>query len=194
VTMRAAALSALVAVLLALIAAGCGEAGRQPGDGSVAASHARSARSHQQRDRDNDGDNNTDDQHVLGFGRPADTGESQAIGALIANYYAAAAAMDGAKACRLLAPFVAEAVVERHGHVQALRGKTCAAVISRLFKLNHGDLTTKRATLKVMRIGVEGNRSLIAVEFPTIPEMRQLSARRSNGRWGMLSLLDGIVE
>jgi hypothetical protein len=145
-------------------------------------------------DRDNDGDNNDDDEHVLDFGHAANAADSQTITALVRHYFAAAAAEDGATACSLLAPFIAESVVENYGRAPALRGKTCAAVMAKLFKHHHQELANKDATLKVIRVGVEGDKSLVALEFPTIPEVRQVTARRNGNAWKLLTLLDGILE
>jgi len=145
-------------------------------------------------DRDNDGDHNDDDFHVLDFGHVPGPAEREAITALVTNYYAAAAAGEGAKGCSLLVPFIAESVAESIGHSPKLRGKTCPVVMSKLFKYNHSELANKSASLKVMRVGVEGDKSLVALEFPTIPEVRQITVRRTGGTWRVLSVLDVILE
>jgi hypothetical protein len=145
-------------------------------------------------DRDNDNDNNDDDQHVLAFGHIADTVNNQAITTLLNHYYTAAAAENGAKACTLLTPFIAETVVEVDGNAPALKGKTCAAVMTKLFKNQHRDLVEKNANLKIIRIGIEGDRSLVALEFPEVPEVRQITVRYNHNKWTVLHLLDGIIE
>jgi hypothetical protein len=145
-------------------------------------------------DRDNDGDNNDDDMHVLDFGHAANAADQRTITTLVTRYFAAAAAADGVRACSLLAPFIAESIAETYGHKPALRGKTCAVVMAKLFKLNHRELVNKNSSLKVMRVGVEGYKSLVALDFPSIPEVRQIIVRRGGKTWGILSLLDGILE
>lgn len=146
------------------------------------------------RDRDNDGDNNDDDQHVLDFGHVAGASDQRAITSLVQSYFAAAAAENGRAACALLTPFVAESVPENNGHSPQLRGSTCATVMTKLFAVNHRALTRKQADMKIVRIGVGGDKALVAIEFYSIPELRQTTARRVNGRWTELHLLDGIVE
>jgi len=186
------ALALLVAAALAMTLIACGSSGRPTRTGSVTSStHANTAH---KKDRDNDEDNNNDDYHVLGFGHLADPAEHRAIATLIGAYFAAAAAEDGARACSLLAPFVAETVVEQDGHTAALKGSTCSAVMSKLFKQNHAELVGKSAALKVMRVGVEGDRARIALEFPEIPVVRQITARREGHRWSVIDLLDGNIE
>jgi hypothetical protein len=145
------------------------------------------------KDRDNDEDNNDDDGHVLNFGH-VDASDSQIITTLVSRYFAAAAAEDGKEACSLLTPFVAETVVEQDGHTAGLRGSSCAVVMSKLFTHHHRELAGNSANLKVMRVGVEGDRARVALEFPEIPVVRQITARREGNRWTILNLLDGIIE
>lgn len=193
-------LALIATVLLGGGTAACGNSGegKAARDPSSAATLAGSTASvdtaSRKKDRDNDEDNNDDDQHVLGFGRPADPADYRAISSLVRAYYAAAAKANGRKACALLTPFVAESVVEADGQSPALHGHSCAEVISKMFKLRRRELASKSATLRFMRVGVEGDRSLVALEFPRIPEARQITARRVGRRWTILDLLDGIFE
>jgi hypothetical protein len=145
-------------------------------------------------DRDNDGDHNDDDENVLGFGHAADPADRLASVALVERYFAAAAAANGAQACRLLAPFVAESVPEDDGHSPGLRGRTCPVVMSKLFELHRRLLVEKKTTLKVVGVRVEGDKALAILEFPTIPEVRQIAERRVKGTWRVLELLDNILE
>src|SRR3981081_2539322 len=63
-------------------------------------------------DRDNDGDHNDDDEKVLYYGHAANAADRQSSIALVTRYLAAAAAEDGAAGCRMLAPVIAESIVE----------------------------------------------------------------------------------
>jgi hypothetical protein len=146
------------------------------------------------RDRDNDADNNDDDAHILEYGQAASPADRQVLTALITRYYAAAAALEGAKACSLLMPFIAESVTEDYGHTPALRGKSCAVVMSKLFRQHHQLLAGESATLKFLTVRVQGNKSLVVLSFSTLPEVRQISARRHGSGWKLLDLLDGILE
>jgi hypothetical protein len=145
-------------------------------------------------DRDNDGDNNDDDEKVLYFGHSADAADRRALTALVERYYADAAAEDGAAACRLLVPFIAEATAERYGRSSQLRGSTCPVVLSELFRLHHRLLVGKQATMRVLGVRVEGDRALVILDLPTIREVRQIDERRIGGNWRLLELLDGNIE
>jgi hypothetical protein len=145
-------------------------------------------------DRDNDGDHNDDDLHMLGFGYEAGPADYRASVTLLKAYYAAAASENGAKACTLLAPFLAESVAEHVGDSPALRGKTCAVVMSKLFATTHKLLVEENATLQIQAIRVGGDRALAAIYFPSIPEVRQMAERRIDGGWKLLTLLDTLIE
>jgi hypothetical protein len=146
-------------------------------------------------DRDNDGDRNDDDEGVLDYGHAADAADRGQSVALIKRYFAAAAAANGARACSLLAPFIAESVVEDDGRTTALYGNSCAAVMSKLFKLHHALLLAKDESMRIPSIRVEGSDKALAIlEFTAIPEVRQIAERRVGGTWYVLELLDGILE
>lgn len=193
-------LGALAATALGLGVASCG------GSSDVAASrnpsHAAASRSTvvtsnfstHDNDRDNDGDHNDDDEKVLYYGHAADPADQSASIALVRRYFAAAAAENGATACSLLVPFIAESVVEDEGQSPGLHGGTCAAVMAKLFRRDHRLLALKNDTLKVIDVRVAGGKALAVLDFPTIPEVRQLVERRVAGRWRLLELLDGILE
>ncbi len=145
-------------------------------------------------DRDNDGDHNDDDEGILDYGHAANATDRRDSVNLVTRYFAAAAAENGAAACSLLIPFIAESVPEDDGHTAALSGRTCAVVMSKLFKLHHALLLTKHETLQVPSVRVEGDKALAILEFPTIPEVREIAERRAGGAWRILDLLDGILE
>lgn len=191
--MRLPLTTLLIAWLLGALAA-CGATSPAVKRGEGVARASDNSQGHHRKDLDNDEDNNDDDRQLFAFGHMAGPEDGRAIYSLIARYYAAAAHEDGRTACRMLAPFVAESVVEDYGYTKDLHGSTCAAVMSRLFRREHLLLARKDATLRVLRIGVEGDRSLVALDFASIHEARQMSARRVGGRWTILRLLDGIIE
>lgn len=190
--------SLLALLLAAAVGAALAACGSSSGDAHVRGANAGAgnagAQAHRKKDRDNDEDNNDDDEHVLAFGQPAQPAERRAITALVDSYFAAAAAENGHRACALLTPFVAQSVPEMWGHTAALRGRSCPVVMTKLFKLHHALLAGKQATMQVIRVGVEGDHSLIALEFGSIHEARQMPARRVGGRWTILYLLDTIIE
>jgi hypothetical protein len=146
------------------------------------------------RDRDNDTDNNSDDGKVLAFGHAAGAADAQALVALVTSYYRAAAREDGARACSMLYPFVAESIVEGYGQQASLRGDTCAAVMRKLFRQRHSALVRDSPTLDVTAVRVDGNKALVVLTFATAPEIRQIPERRGSNGWKMLNVIDGIVE
>ena len=179
-------LGSLTAALLSLSIAACGSTG--------------STRSHSsshtiKRDRDDDADNNNDDNHVLYYGRAPNAAERQELVKVITSYYIAASTENGAAACRLLIPFIAESVVETLSRDPGLGGRTCGTVMAKLFKQYHAVLKGESATLKFYSVRVSGIHGLTVLSFSTLPEVRQLLERRdSNGSWKIQSLLDGILE
>jgi hypothetical protein len=145
-------------------------------------------------DRDNDNDNNNDDAGIVGFGHAAGPADRRISVTLVTRYFAAAARGNGAEGCSLLVPTIAEAVPEDDGHSPGLEGKTCSVVMSKLFKRNHQSLVGKHTTLKVVDVRVEGSRGLAILEFPTIPETRQITERRVGNTWKLVDLLDSLIE
>jgi hypothetical protein len=182
----------LVVVLLSMSIAACG--GSSKSTSSAQSSSNAASTTTPKKDRDDDGDNNDDDNHVLYYGHAPSASEKQTLVALITSYYAAAAANDGTKACALLFPFIAESVAENYGHQAPLKGKTCAVVMSKLFKQHHQVLAGENATLKFVSVRVEGGKALSVLSFSTLPEVRQIAARRDGSNWKILQLLDGILE
>lgn len=193
--MRAPLPILLATALLGLGGVGCGSSKTAITAASDSASSARSTiQSTAKPDRDDDGDNNNDDSQTLEYGHEATAAERPAILAVLRRYYAAAAAADGAKACALLAPFIAESVVQENGHRPELRGSSCSAVMSKLFRHSHTLLSAENATLKVLTVRVQGGKALIVSHSSALREVRQITERRIGGRWTVLELLDGIIE
>jgi hypothetical protein len=189
----------LAALAVGLGVAACGNSGKSAVPPANAATHGATTNaapnfSTHDNDRDNDGDHNDDDEKVLYFGHAANAADRRDSVALVTRYFAVAAAENGAAGCRMLVPFVAEGLPEQDGQSPHLRGSTCAVVLSKLFKLHHSLLAKKQATLHVIAVRVEGGRALTILDFPTIPEVRQMIERRVGGTWKMLELLDGILE
>jgi hypothetical protein len=140
-------------------------------------------------DNDNDGDNGEDD---FNWGQAASAADSQAATALVKRYYAVAAAGDGAMACALIYSIFAEEISEVYGQPPgpaALRGKTCAAVMSKLFKQERQQLIVDNATLEVARVRVKEKRGLVLLSFKGMPQ-RNIPVHRELGAWKIDALLD----
>jgi hypothetical protein len=175
----------LVAALLCVSVAACG--GASGGSGSAASEANRP-------DRDNDGDNNDDDAHILNYGRAPTATETQQLKALVTDFYAAQAAANGAKACSMLYPPMVETIPEEYGNNPGIEGSTCAEVLTKLYKREHQTLAHKSATLKFYLLRVKGGEKGLALISFDAPEVRQILERRVNGVWKMAALSDTILE
>jgi hypothetical protein len=187
--------------LLGLGVGACGDAGKgtdsASGSPSSAAATVATTRAEPRLPTDSDEDNDNpggsrydaDDSPVLRFGQAANHAEERAIASLVRRYYAAGAAGDGASACSLLYPLLAESVAEEYAQSLGLRGKTCAQVLSKLFKRRHRELAGDVAALALTVVRVGGDRGLALVRFGATRERRVL-LRRERGAWKMDVLLD----
>jgi hypothetical protein len=146
------------------------------------------------KDRDNDTDHNDDDGKILDYGHPASRRDFRLSADLVRRYFAAAAGEQGARACSLLAPFVAEAVPEYSGRSSGPHGDSCPVALKKLFEHHHSELAMKNATLEVVGVRVEGRRGLVVLAFPTISEVREIVERRVGNGWRLIDLLDELLE
>ena len=165
---------------------------------SVVTSTVVATRSGPARDRDNDYDSSgksrydADDEAFLHFGRPASASDARVLRALVKRYYAAAALGDGAQACSMLYLQLYESVPEDYGEnagPSALRGKTCAVVMSKLFKLHRGELVRGVPTLHIDAVRVQGNRGLILLNYRGTAQ-HDLFAHYELSAWKIDSMLD----
>jgi hypothetical protein len=143
----------------------------------------------------NDYDNDAttyDDGLVMDYGAPADPADRRAIASLVQRYYAAAAAGDGREGCSLLESAVAETVPEEYGHTPGhlIRGKTCAAVLTKLFEQFHGRLAANRGKMGLIRVRVEADKGLAVLHLATTAEPRKITLRRERGKWRLVDLFD----
>lgn len=158
---------------------------------STTAVHASStqASSTQAADVDGDSDNNDDD---YGYGIAADPADRLAVIALVRRYYAAAAADNGTEGCSLIYSLMAEEIPELYGEASgppALRGGTCAIVMSKLFGLHRGLLITDDESLMIRSVRVKRNRALAILSFRGQPQ-RDILVHREFGSWKIDELLD----
>jgi hypothetical protein len=137
----------------------------------------------------NDGDDDpgsNDDIAIFDYGHAANAADERAITALLTSYYAAGAAADGAAACKLIYSLIAETIPEEFTS-PALRGPTCAAVMSKVLKQRQRQLIADNAALKVTRVRVEGSKGLALVNLGRTPEPHLL-LHREGGAWRVESL------
>jgi hypothetical protein len=195
VRLRLSSLPAYCVLLLAgLIVAGCGGAGKASSTSGQRSSSTQLPVSDGDKDIDSlgQGPYDTDNDANPTYGPAASASERQAIVALIEGYYKAAAAEEGARACSMLDPLIAEAAVEEHRPGKGsprLRGRTCAQVLARVFAQRHHELVADAATLRVGWIQRQARQAVMLVHFGST---RELTVRMhlARGRWQMNNLLD----
>jgi hypothetical protein len=122
---------------------------------------------------------------VLDFGKPSSQQDLTSVEALLKLYYERAAADDGAGVCRLLTPTLVGGVVEDLGHAPGppeLRGNTCGAVLTKVYRTNQAALEEYVPLLKVRRLGVKGNQAIAVLDFPGHPT-RDIGVEKLHGKW-----------
>jgi hypothetical protein len=188
-------LLALTVIALLVVGVGaCGNNGKAAGSASARSGSA-SAKRTLARDYDSDGDVDPSSHYDndLYFGQEASAGERQSVTRLVDRYYVAAAMENGAMACSLLDSRLAGEIPEVYGQSPpgppGLSGKTCAVVMSKLFKQRHHQLIVDRATLTVTGVLVEGKRGLVLLRFRAMPK-RHVFVDRERGLWKVNELLD----
>jgi hypothetical protein len=201
-------LTLLATALLGLAATACGSTGKTTGSISPASSGAAAARmpssttpvrSRPYVDGDGASDDSASNRHdedddaVLSFGHAAGAADKQAVTALVKRYYAVAAAGDGATACSLIRLAAAKAVPQDYGQPPgppALRGKTCAVVMSKLLRQRHRELAVDIATLEVTGVRVRGSQAIALLSSSAMP-IGDIYLQREGGAWKINELLGG---
>jgi hypothetical protein len=145
-------------------------------------------------DKDNDiGAPNDDTNNNSSFGHAANLSERRAITALLKRYYATALAGNGARGCSMLYSTLAEAAVEDDaqppGPVYMRGAKTCAAVMTLLFKHYHAQLAAELPKLRVTHVRLEEHHGIAFLSFGALPE-RQISVVREGHTWKLNTIYD----
>lgn len=149
------------------------------------------------KDKDNDDAEHllTDDDNsaVRNYGNPATAPDWRAVTALLERYYVTALRGEGSSACAMIAPGLARAVPLDYGKLGPSYlhgGKTCAAVLTLLFRHEHRRLAASVPRLAVRSVRVEGEDGLALLAFGKMPE-REIQVLREGVAWKMGALLDG---
>jgi hypothetical protein len=151
-------------------------------------------------DKDNDSAagqfDDTNNDRVLDYGQAASAANARVITALVKRYYTAAYTENGAEACSMLYSTLEESVPEDYGQSPPgqpyMRGTTCAAVLTLLFKHFHPQLVAEYPKLQVARVRLIEHHGIVVLHFGTLPE-RQISVSREGHTWKVESLLDSEV-
>jgi hypothetical protein len=178
-----------------------GPAGTPSGSGS-SGSLASHSPPHEDQDRDYDSAHpssyfDSDDLKPQDFPIQASPADIRAVTALIKRYFAAAAAGDGVTGCSLIYSLFEETIVETYGQPPAgppaLRGRTCAVVLSKLFKSSHGQLAAEVRTLEVAGLRLDGNRGLALLRYHNI-HGRRIEVHRERGAWKIDAVIDTEIS
>jgi hypothetical protein len=147
-------------------------------------------------DKDNDGGapyDDTNNDTSLNFGHEANAQETQAVTAAVKHYYAVALAENGAAGCQLLYSSFAESIAEDYGKAPPgqpyMRGTTCPAVMTLLYKHFHPQLALELPLLKVARVQLEQHHGVAVLRFGKLAE-REISVGREGHVWKIEALLD----
>ncbi len=134
------------------------------------------------------------DRRVLDFGHAADATDTRAVSAAVQRYYSLAAADNGTAACQLMISSLAGALVEDYANAPGpsyLRGaNSCQAVLSRVFKREHAQVTHAFVVTGVL---IEGN-SAVALMGSTEMPASDIRMQREGGVWKVTSLLGSPLE
>jgi hypothetical protein len=129
---------------------------------------------------------NQNDDNINGYGHEASAADRRAIAALVKRYYAAAATDNGAKACSMVYSIFAESIPEDYGKPPgppAFRGlKTCAAVVSKLFKMLPGQPPSVLYKTEVTGVRLYGNHGFAQLHSSAIPTGK-FFVERERGVW-----------
>lgn len=131
------------------------------------------------------------DDYIQSYGHEASGADKRAISKLVKNYYAAAAADDGAKACRLIYSTLEEGIPEDYGKPPGppeWKGKTCAVVMSKVFKHVPGQPAAVLAATRVTGIRLIGNHGFAQLSSSAVPT-GEISVQREGKAWKIETLL-----
>jgi hypothetical protein len=162
-------------------------------------SSATSAQPGPRGDGDSDYDNRSssyydaDDYNTPNYPTVAGAADKQAVTGTVKRYFHAAAANDGVEACSMIYSLFAETIPETLGEPPTgspdMRGKTCAEVMAKFFKLNHKQLVAELATLEVTSVRTNGMRGLALLRYKGIhPHSIQMHLER--GVWKIDETID----
>jgi hypothetical protein len=132
-----------------------------------------------------------DDNHIATYGHEATEPDKREITALVKRYYEAAVADDGARACSLIYSPLAKSIPEDYGQVpgpHAIRHKTCAVVLSKIFKQLSGQTTADLGETRVTGVRLKGSQGFVQLSSKAVPTGR-IFVEREHGSWKIGGLI-----
>lgn len=131
----------------------------------------------------------SDDQDVIAFGQSASQAVRRHVAALVMSYHDLAARQDGAGACRLLNPVLAELVTETYSQVH-VRHRTCASVLSAYYARIHRELVAEDTAVAVGDVRVGEGRGFAMLGSPGAKPRRDMPVKQYLGVWKIDDVLD----
>lgn len=189
-------LIALVAsVSLGAGVAACGSSGKDTSSAARASSNtttaaniATSASTTPKRHPGEDNDN------LRTIGNAATEPDRREITALVKRFYVAAAADDGAAACKLYTAAMARAIPEDYGHVPGLpglRGNTCAVVASKLFEHPPDVSAADLASTRVIGVRDTGKHGFAELSSKGMP-LGEIGVEREGDSWRIAATIGSV--
>jgi hypothetical protein len=188
----------LMAVLIGLLASGCGSS-KRGSDSASSASSSSAAPHYTKADADKDNDvgapyDDANNKGALNYGRAASPADRQAVTALVTRYYKMALEGDGAGVCSMIILGFAEAIGEDYGEGSAgpsylKSATTCSGVLDLLLKHLHAQLAVETPRLDVTRVRLIGHRGFAILSFGSMPE-REISVAREGHTWKLQAMQD----
>jgi len=130
---------------------------------------------------------------IVNYGHGASPMEHRAITQIVDEFYRAAGADDGAKACKLIYSILEESIAQDDGQAPAppsLRGSTCAVVMSKLFEQVPGQPLAVLAGTRILDVRVKGTNGYVLLRSSVMPE-GEIQVKRELGNWKINSLIGG---
>lgn len=131
------------------------------------------------------------------FGRPANQSVTREVRHFVERYYATVAAGDATKACEMIYPTLANALPEDYGTSPPgppdLKGKTCAAVMTKLFEHRDGQPTTNLITIIVTSVRVKGVKAIALLHSPAMMIGEVAVRLYHHNAWKMWQLLGSAL-
>jgi hypothetical protein len=129
-----------------------------------------------------------DDGEVVEYGNAANPADKLAIASFVRQFYKAADASDGTALCSLVVPSLAKQIPKEFGKASDppyLQGKTCAEIMTRLYRYNHRQINTEATGFKLTGARVKGDSGYALLAFTTMREPRFIFVERKGGTWKM---------
>lgn len=142
---------------------------------------------------ENDKYHDRDDRVLDSWGQPAGQADTHAIATLVKRYYALASKGEGAQACALLPAAYRRSIVADYGQSPGppyLRGKTCGAVLDKMFEHSRNQAV---ATYQITEVRVSGNEAYAFLGSRTQPAT-YVRTLRERGAWKINILLGQYVS